>query len=361
MQKIYLFIDTCEFRRLIFFFGKFKLSKIVELAKSGKIQLLINDITEREIQKHLLEKVKQTDKAIREFLGRAYFLDAFAEFEEVRSKLEWLQDDLNRAALNKFDKFLEETKAKKVNFDEVNVAEIFTDYFSEKPPFGGKGKKHEFPDAFVLKSLARWAQEHNETVHLISNDSDFKSACKVHDCLKHFEDIPNFLEYYTEEEVKETIRNFAVNIYKINECDIEAQIKNSMYNKNAQSDLYFLYNDEVSDIEIDNLKVVKKALTGASEASAEFDLTVSAEITATHIMFNPNSQWGIFYTESVRFEYVHIEEFQVTVELSFNPNDSAEAPEIDVIILSEYLGLNIDDFDISEVTILDSWDNVNID
>lgn len=363
---MYLFIDTCVFRRLNFLFGKFKLKEIADLAKSGKIQLLMNDVTENEIRKHLVEKVNETKKAIGEFWDGAKLLNAFTEFEAVKKEIKSLRNDLNNRALAEYEKFLEDTSVKVIDFDEVNVTEIFADYFSEKPPFGRKSKKHEFPDAFVIKSLVWWARKHSETIHVISNDPDFEAACEIHDCLKYFENIPIFLEYYTEKDVTEVVIAQAANIYLATENDIMAQIEKTIYNMEAQSNLYFVYDDELSDIEIHNLKVVRKTLTRATESHAEFDLTVNAEITATHTMLNPDTgvpggpSGDYFYTEGVSFEYTHLEEIQGAVDLSYNPDDSRETPEIEVNLMDEYLKLTIDDFDLSEVKILDSWDNVNI-
>jgi hypothetical protein len=46
---------------------------------------------------------------------------------------------------------------------------IFDQYFNRKPPFDGVGGK-EFPDAFVLEALTRWAEKQRDQVYVVTRD-----------------------------------------------------------------------------------------------------------------------------------------------------------------------------------------------
>ena len=53
-----------------------------------------------------------------------------------------------------------------------DVKKVFEEYFDVKAPFS-EGKKHEFPDAFVLVGLEKLASELKTKIIILSTDSDF--------------------------------------------------------------------------------------------------------------------------------------------------------------------------------------------
>jgi PIN domain len=63
-----------------------------------------------------------------------------------------------------------------VRFDEVGA--IFAKYFGRKPPFDGEDSK-EFPDAFVIEALARWAETQDDKVHVVTEDKAMTRAVEA--------------------------------------------------------------------------------------------------------------------------------------------------------------------------------------
>jgi hypothetical protein len=55
---------------------------------------------------------------------------------------------------------------------------IFTKYFDRKPPFDREDSK-EFPDAFVIETLARWADARDDKVHVVTADKAMIRAAEA--------------------------------------------------------------------------------------------------------------------------------------------------------------------------------------
>ena len=63
-----------------------------------------------------------------------------------------------------------------------DAEKVFYDYFHARPPFSLTGnKKAEFPDAFVIKGLLKYCENHTEAqILVVSSDPDWKNA--LEDC-----------------------------------------------------------------------------------------------------------------------------------------------------------------------------------
>ena len=96
--------------------------------------------------------------------------------EELTDKLSKL--DMEKKLNNGFDSFYQYATA----VPDVDVKEIFSDYFNARPPFSSTGnKKAEFPDAFILKGIIDYCKENpNETLLVISDDSDWVRTLEKH-------------------------------------------------------------------------------------------------------------------------------------------------------------------------------------
>lgn len=73
----------------------------------------------------------------------------------------------------------------------AKTEDIIKPYFRGDPPFSGKGKKNEFPDAISLMSLKAWAIENNLKVLAVSKDGDWESfaeSCEQIDVVKDLGD-----------------------------------------------------------------------------------------------------------------------------------------------------------------------------
>jgi hypothetical protein len=145
------------------------LSRLVDFAKEGHLRLLTTDITKREVRSHLQESLNEAINAAKKHAIVLRQLDAgnviqIVSDSEAITKLE--------AA---FSTFLKATKAIDVPIA-ATMDEIFSDYFSRRPPFSDR-KRREFPDAVVVASLRAWCAKRQAKAYIVSGDPDLKACC----------------------------------------------------------------------------------------------------------------------------------------------------------------------------------------
>jgi len=87
-----------------------------------------------------------------------------------------------------FQKYLADTKAFILHTETIDVKSVISDYFNAKKPFGEtKDKKSEFPDAFNLSMLRKYAF-HNPPVIIVSDDGDFSDEENIY-CFKTLKEL----------------------------------------------------------------------------------------------------------------------------------------------------------------------------
>lgn len=168
----YVFIDTCVFIRESYFKKSGCVSRLFDLAEQGWIKILMPEIAKREWSKHFSEAT-------------------FLKFAEVEKKAVLMGNTKNATEFVKSHKELSVSYDSLVNdsfeyhFMRAGVVIIPTSYandtleavidryFKKEKTFGGKGKEKEFPDAFILASLEKYAKENGvPKIKVFSTDGD---------------------------------------------------------------------------------------------------------------------------------------------------------------------------------------------
>ena len=148
---------------------------LLQLLRANNIKLLSHPILMREIKKHigqseLISRINNFQSALRKYNKQLQMIGTSAE--ELNQKLEAL--NMEKRLTTCFEAFYEYATV----IPDANVNDVFDDYFNARPPFRAEGeKKHEFPDAFILKGLKKYCENNpDETILVISDDSDWKNA-----------------------------------------------------------------------------------------------------------------------------------------------------------------------------------------
>lgn len=170
MQKDIVFIDTSVYVKEKYFSEGNAICALFKLAKEGIIDLVSTDITNQEILRHMQKDC----------------LEAFSKMRKqcnVLRNISIYKDSFNRAnkavVENEVKALLEKNlKAANVytmgyNCNEKDVMDIFISFFKEKTPFCDH-KKSEFPDAFVLKILEKYADKNGLKITILSTDEDMQ-------------------------------------------------------------------------------------------------------------------------------------------------------------------------------------------
>ena len=165
-----VFVDTSVFISENFFAPDNRINALCRLSEEGKIRLVFTDITVKEIQKHIKSSVRESwrgfDKYCKSLRNRLE-IDAWRKSTNEKKEVQ--------LALDLFDSFLTRSGAVLLDYSYCsNVEQVFSEYFEQRKPFGEGKKKEEFPDAFVLVSLEKYAAEKHQTIILLPDDSDMK-------------------------------------------------------------------------------------------------------------------------------------------------------------------------------------------
>lgn len=172
----YIFIDTSVFQQECFFKNTGRVSKLFNLAKDGYIRILLPIITEKEWLKHFREQAEFNLKS-REIERKLELLGHNESASEFLKQYNILLDsfDVSREIENNFKMYISHDGIIRIDYSffEDAIAGVFDKYFKQEKPFGSGGKAKEFPDAFVLAALEKYAKKNKlDRIVIFSSDKD---------------------------------------------------------------------------------------------------------------------------------------------------------------------------------------------
>lgn len=265
METKNIFIDTSSFRNKAFDLTNDSLVKLRKLGASEKISIYTTSITRRECKKNLAEMIDAHDASTKKL--------------NVHIKNSGLSeinfDELKTKRLDNWEKYLVDSKIQEIPIHTDCIEKIFDDYFNSNPPFGGKNKKSEFPDAFVLETLENWCNEHEEKIYAVSSDNPVLSYKATN--IIFVNSIEEFLDIYSKEEEK--LYSFALSSFNHLKPYIIDKIKEKF-----EARYYFesdLFDSEISDVEVEEVKLIKAYIINVEDLFCQIDTNVDISFTAS--------------------------------------------------------------------------------
>lgn len=210
-----IFIDTQFLINISFFFEKEEMKSLIALAKAGHVRVYLVDITDLEVQKHIVEDVEK---------GFAKVMHSDARILKVLPGFREVLDNYNARKtssllLEKYIQFKRECDVTIIPSGEITMLEVFPKYVKGQPPFSTSAKKkNEFPDAFILMAIQKWVKQQDTKAYLLSGDDDWKEfsknsipaqewdwTAKEEIRLPYLNNLPQFLDlvYKAEESLKD--------------------------------------------------------------------------------------------------------------------------------------------------------------
>ena len=188
-----IFLDAEVFVGANFNYSSKGFRDIASFGARGLIQILLTDITVREIRAQLTKAVKcalpgvETNSILKN--------SSLPEITKRRDPIaqEAVEKELLEELMDQFEQFLEDAHVKILKFEAEGILEVFDDYFDLKPPFGIGKNRAEFPDACALNALRKWCDAENDEVAVVTRDNGIAAACKTNDCFHHFIDLAGYL------------------------------------------------------------------------------------------------------------------------------------------------------------------------
>ena len=172
-------IDTQVFVATSFNFDGPAFQALRTHLESGRLRLILTDITVREVKDRIAKSVANELISQKKFRKESRTLQ-HSSLAEVRTALAKVSEEAVIADLcGQFDAFLEQTKAKIIDTSGVSAGPVFEKYFADEPPFAaGDKKKFEFPDAFAIQALAEWTEDHCQELFVVSGDELYRKGCE---------------------------------------------------------------------------------------------------------------------------------------------------------------------------------------
>ena len=173
-----IFLDTQVYRELGHNPANPALLTLKEQIEAHRVVLHTTDITLLEVRRQIHERVL----ACRRELGGIERDFRRWRKQAPRSTPKALEFDAEALSTELFERFrtflLVECRSVVHQALQVAPEAIFAKYFDRKPPFDGEDSK-EFPDAFVVEALARWAETEDDKVHVVTEDKAMTRAVEA--------------------------------------------------------------------------------------------------------------------------------------------------------------------------------------
>lgn len=261
-HPISIFLDTNIFISQKYDFSDTKNSdfnNLVKMVNDGKIKLYISQIVEHEVKKHIKEDIFEIFKEVKK--SRNIVLKKFSKNYSQTSVLSNLfsfynlkKDDISEEIISKFDKFLKDSKASKLDCKDIDPQQIIVDYMDSNPPFENKEKKkYEFPDAFMIAKLKKICSKESP-IYVITEDKGFKEAIKSITGLEgKFDNLKDVFDLINcENEIYNEIKEFLSNSTHTTEIleKLKEEIKDKL---------------ESNNIEVDGMRYDRKGICGGFE------------------------------------------------------------------------------------------------
>jgi len=192
-----LCIDTSIFYETGYAFDKGLLAQLDQFAESS-VQVVISEIVENEMKRHLIERIKEAREALEKGFTKAQQELQIPEGNVTRARkalLSGVPDE--EIAQDRLDQFYQRCDAIVVPAESAGSREVLDRYFKHQPPFKAAGdKKAEFPDAYALMSVEKWAQETGSKVLIVSKDQGWKAFCAESEYLVHRSELGSALKLF---------------------------------------------------------------------------------------------------------------------------------------------------------------------
>lgn len=272
MEKDFVFVDTSVFCKANYFVKDGTISHLFQLHDKGRILLLMPTITKREVQKNYRQDlVEQFDK-----LSRLHKLKNIEAYNlPVMNK-----DDICKEVNCKISEMMNHVCELDYSYCQ-DVETIFKKYFEREYPFAGKGKEKEFPDAFVLQALEKYAADNQiKKVIVLSEDGDMTDYQSP--VLDTSEDYKMYLSRKLKEDAdlsgfEEALNDSLPNL----ERQINLKVEALLTNPGTYQEVINL--NEVSDVSLNGFEVILNSkdyyITSINEHSIDIDLHAKVDFS----------------------------------------------------------------------------------
>lgn len=330
-----IFIDTSIFRSLNFSVN-YKLFSIIEaFCRSGRVKIVLTDITVEEIKANLLRVIGEAESIIKRARAKAGILRnvdsnnykfLFEQFEK---------EEIFNQLKDKIFGYFDRCNIEIIKATEINPKTIFRDYFQGRPPFGEGKKKNEFPDAFIISALNNWSKSSGNDIYIVSGDQDFKDVSSINKSLSYLPSLQKFIELVLSDDnvLIEFIHNLIIqNKGKIFEAISEEVKQYDMVVMDADPDAE-AFIDEATIIDLYNISVIEVNENNATvQADARAFLSINVNCYDPDSWYKDSDDGTICYWDKIEDTFEREMDFEVEFYIRFNRTDIDDIEILRVVV-----------------------------
>ena len=332
-----LFIDTQFFVNKGFNFESSEIKSLINFCHKELVNLYLVDLTVKEIEKKIEDELEQAFNKLDSSSCRA--LKNIPLYQKFRNTY-----DLDKAIQfhrRTLYKFIEDCNTEIIKVDSISCNQVFNLYFEKKPPFAGKTKKNrknEFPDAFILKTIADWSETKKKNTYVLSGDSDWAEFCENNYIFPIGNDEPNLIHIGTlsifldsiirNEKALVEMTKFSDDLFENNKEKIIEKLKSEIERSEFESDL--AHEDyEIVQIGILPLSIEENEMLSIEKESSSYNVIL--HVNGIFEYSCPDYSNSIWDSETKQYAFLEYSKF-------FKRNDFEIEGEIEISFLDRIDG-----------------------
>lgn len=338
-----VFLDTEVFSHEMNDVRSRKLTSLKKYCEIGLVRLFTADVVVREVKSHLEKGLQEQYDKLKNILKSKPI--SLLQTDKGQQAVEVPPLELlNGSLLGQLDEYIKETDCTVIASAGVTVPELLNDYFNEVPPFEErKEKKHEFPDAIIIKALKAFWAERTDKVYVITNDGGWKAALAEDERFEVIDELEQMLTTVSQYN-KKLYADKYIRYLSDNANEIIAQVKNHMeeieWYEKINSDVIETEDVYTSDVENIRLKLDDFEYIDAESAIVRINADVVMKLEYTYLDYESSfsdDETGVLYNVgSGEKAEEHRIEVELTVEIV---EKDGELKDINV----EYEDFDLDD------------------
>lgn len=234
-----VFIDTNIYEENNFLHGT-KIHNIFDYSKKGFIKLYMTKISYWELKERIfinLTKAITEQKNFVDSINKTRILRNLNRYEMLVKPTFDITNALEEI-LKKLDNLIECGNVNFIDSQIVDIDNVFDLYYKSISPFSQTAnKKHEFPDAFIIKSVDNWCELNSTKMIFVTKDNDFNNYKSnriifTDDLIQLLDDITEYYDSTTSvqilPEIDKRIRKFEDELLSLIEEELEKKISTDL-------------------------------------------------------------------------------------------------------------------------------------
>jgi predicted nucleic acid-binding protein len=177
-ERSYIFLDTSVYVQESYRFSGTSLGKLAGMSSDDELRLVVPEIIQQEVAYKLRETAEEHAAKILTALD-SNIIGLIGDKDKKLVGLDFQidQEKLVESIAATWERFRVRCNAESIPHANIDLSGVVASYFDARPPFGKGRKRNEFPDAFAVASMVRFAEDNpGRPIYVVSRDNGMLEA-----------------------------------------------------------------------------------------------------------------------------------------------------------------------------------------